>query len=58
MFAKCVCGADRVVSTHTLIAKLGEQKRIEDKELPVLAKRFVCGSCKVRGRVTLRVERE
>ena len=57
MYAKCICGADRIVSTHTLITKLGAQKIIRDEDLRDLSKHFVCGTCKAKGRVTLRIER-
>ena len=58
MRALCSCGAERVVSTYTLIEKLGPGKMLTAKDLPDLAKRFRCGSCNKRGNVSLVIVRE
>ncbi len=60
MHAKCTCGAERIVPTYTLIEKLGAGKTIKDEDLPELAKRMRCETCRIEGRgrgsVTLYVE--
>lgn len=58
MRALCSCGAERVVPTYTLIQKLGPGKMLTGKDLPDLAKRMLCGSCKKRGNVSLKIVRE
>jgi hypothetical protein len=55
---KCQCGADREVPTSTLITELGAGMSISEADLPELAKRMKCLSCKERGKVTLRLVRE
>jgi hypothetical protein len=55
MYAKCECGAERIVPTYSLIQKLGAGKTIRDQDLPDIAKRLRCGTCKAKGKVSVRV---
>ena len=55
MYAKCQCGADRIVPTYTLIQKLGAGKIIRDEDLPAISKLLVCETCKRTGLASVRV---
>ena len=46
--AECICGRSRIVSPSVLIKLYGDEARLGDDRLGMLASKLVCGSCGAR----------